>query len=847
MKSHVLLLVLLACSVANAGWLEGWSHRKPIVIDPCATVDDFPVPIYLAADTDVDDVCNEDGSDIRFTAADGTTVLDAAVEAWWHGYVYGMFWVRVPEMVESTHQTIYMYYGNSEASAAWTTDVYDANFVAVWNMTNAADPDYDTLYDATANGHTGTKDSDYNPEEVTAQFWRGQSFDGATNKVLVADANDLDGMGAITISAWVKQDSTQSSTAGRIVDKGFGSSYVLYIGDTGRVGLNVVTDAGQVDFITDANDTVTQDDWTHVTAQWRSSDDTSEIWFDGVSVTTYARTGTAVAATDSDVYLGNRAAGDRGFKGVLDEVRLSNSERSEAWILMEATPTASYVAIGAEQAALDPATDPDPAHEATDVGKDITLSWSEVTDANDYNVYFGRVGYALKLVGNVDVNSIAAPPIGGGIEYQWRVDPNDPNLGATTGDVWTFTAEPNQTLYLTGATGVTAVTPKFTFSSGTVAVYVEGEFVVNLTSGVEATGGSAIALSPGESLEYRCSDWQAVTQIDINNDKCAGNLAGFQIPDGMTYLNLSFNSFSGDLSGWTIPSGMQYLSLYANSFSGDLSGWTLPSGMTTLYLDRNSFEGDLSGWTLPSGMQYLYLYDNSFTGDLSGWTIPSSMNYLSLYSNSFSYGSGGAFAGVTSSLVKLDFDDCGLGYLEVNRALSDLVLSGVSGKELDIAGTNAGPSQTGEIDRATLAAASWTISINATVAQSPLQATYVSPADGATNVALSTPLVWGTAYDASDYNVYLNNVLVANTETTQFSPTLSYDTFYEWRIDPNHADGGATTGDVWSFTTVADPTAPEEPEEPDIAEGWRKNHPGWIEGPPVWQKREIGSEAWRKR
>ena len=87
---------------------------------------------------------------------------------------------------------------------------------------------------------------------------------------------------------------------------------------------------------------------------------------------------------------------------------------------------------------LAPPTDPDPADEATGVATNATLSWAEVADANDYNVYFGRVGRPLTLFDNVDTNSISIP-LGAGIEYQWRVDPNDPNTGATTGDVWTFT------------------------------------------------------------------------------------------------------------------------------------------------------------------------------------------------------------------------------------------------------------------------------------------------------------------------------------------------------------------------------------------------------------------------
>ena len=330
-------------------------------------------------------------------------------------------------------------------------------------------------------------------------------------------------------------------------------------------------------------------------------------------------------------------------------------------------------------------------------------------------------------------------------------------------------AFPAYTITLTGASGVTAVTPRFDFTSGTVAVYVNDAFVVNLTSGVEATGGSAIALSPGDTLEYRCSAWDAITQININGDKV-----------------------SGDISGWTLPSSLGYFDIRSTGVSGDISGWTLPSSLVNFYV----------------------------------------------YSTSVSYGSGGAFSGVTNNLVKIDADNCGWDYLTVNRALVDLVASGISGKSLDIGDNNAGPSQTGEAARATLATRSWSLTINATVAQAPAQATLVGPANGAQDLPTSTVLDWAAAYDANDYNVYLNGSLIANTAETIYSPTLEAGTAYAWRIDPNYPGVEATTGNTWSFATAVDPEDPEEPEEPT---GWQRA-PIWNRT-PQWRT----SPAWRRR
>lgn len=175
------------------------------------------------------------------------------------------------------------------------------------------------------------------------------------------------------------------------------------------------------------------------------------------------------------------------------------------------------------------------------------------------------------------------------------------------------------TIELVGAAGVTTVTPKFTFTGGTIEAWVEGVKDSDLTSGVEAS----ISLSAGEDLEYRVSDWDAVTRIEMQNDKVSG---------------------------------------------------------------------DISGWTLPASLEILYVHTTSVT-----------------------YGTGGAFQDVTSSLVKIDADGCGWTRAQVDRALKDLAASGVSSKALDIAGTNAGPSTVGATARALLAKRGWTLSTGATL------------------------------------------------------------------------------------------------------------------------------------
>jgi hypothetical protein len=206
------------------------------------------------------------------------------------------------------------------------------------------------------------------------------------------------------------------------------------------------------------------------------------------------------------------------------------------------------------------------------------------------------------------------------------------------------------------ATATKTITPKFTFSSGTATVYINGVFNTSLTSGV----AGSIAVNASDSVQYRLSRWESVTLIDLSNDSLSGSWESITLPTGLTYLHLGSNSFTGAVGdNWTLPTGLTYLhlgnnsftgaagdnwtvpigltelQLYDNSFTGDLSSWPLPSGLVVLYLHNNSFTGDLSSWPLPSGLTQLYLHNNSFTGDLSSWPLPSGLTYLYLHNNSF--------------------------------------------------------------------------------------------------------------------------------------------------------------------------------------------------------------------
>ena len=88
----------------------------------------------------------------------------------------------------------------------------------------------------------------------------------------------------------------------------------------------------------------------------------------------------------------------------------------------------------------------------------------------------------------------------------------------------------------------------------------------------------------------------------------------------------------------------------------------------------------------------------------------------------------------------------------------------------------------------------------------PGKATGPSPADSATGVSITADLSWTAGSGATSLDVYFGTsspgTFQGNQAGTTFDPgTLSNNTTYYWRIDEKN-DGGTTTGDVWSFTTI---------------------------------------------
>ncbi len=104
-------------------WLSGWFYRKSHVINPATgagTGYQVRVKVHYGAGTDsgedvyCNSLCRTDFGDIRFTD-DSNNLLDYWMQSKTDG-ADAVFWVEIAGNLESTAQTIYVYYGKNDAA-----------------------------------------------------------------------------------------------------------------------------------------------------------------------------------------------------------------------------------------------------------------------------------------------------------------------------------------------------------------------------------------------------------------------------------------------------------------------------------------------------------------------------------------------------------------------------------------------------------------------------------------------------------------------------------------------------------------------------------------------------------
>ncbi len=194
------------CNSANAWWNDDWSLRKKITIDASATgvaITDLvgpaaPVLVRLHSGNFRFASAKEDGSDLRFVAADDKTPLKYHIEKYNSLLNEALVWVNVPDIEAGARTEFWLYYSSRKAiSASDAKGVFDADTLLAYHFAeNGMPPQDSSIWANHAQSPGRTTDG--------ALIGQGLRLDG-TATVIVPDTPSLSlpESAAMTWSAWV--------------------------------------------------------------------------------------------------------------------------------------------------------------------------------------------------------------------------------------------------------------------------------------------------------------------------------------------------------------------------------------------------------------------------------------------------------------------------------------------------------------------------------------------------------------------------------------------------------------------------------------------------------------------
>jgi biopolymer transport protein ExbB len=314
---------------AATWWNKEWTARKQVTIDTTSagkTVDEpigkAAVLIRLHDGTYQFGLGKEDGSDIRFVAADDKTVLPYHVERFDAMLNEAFVWVQVPDIKPSGQTTFWLYYGNAAAQRA---DDPKATY----------DPETTLVYHFAENGAAPSDSSAANNKaqspatSVAGSLIGGGIRLGGQNVITIGASPTLawsEGS-ALTWSAWIKPTTLSETNilfSRREDNRAFaiglanGAPYVEVNGQRSAAGTPLAVNA-----------------WRHLAMVAEGGKLT--LFLDGEN---YGSLEAALPALNSPAMLGgveaDAAATATGFVGEMDELQIANVARSAGFLKLAA-------------------------------------------------------------------------------------------------------------------------------------------------------------------------------------------------------------------------------------------------------------------------------------------------------------------------------------------------------------------------------------------------------------------------------------------------------------------------------------------------------------------------------
>jgi len=344
--------------------------------------------------------------------------------------------------------------GTKKAGQIWSFTVLEAiavsdpNLLGWWKMDEGGGA---TAVDWSGHGHHARFGSPA-PAWATGLFGGALRFAGNGDSAVCPDGSFLNGLAALTVTAWVKSDVTNTDRGLLIFETPAGADNMDLrydaAGGTGggtngmKMGVTVSVNGFNTILQLETSSGRQTTDWQHLAMVW-SSGQALKFYLNGKLDTPTANSAAATGplANFSAVIIGKggKDTGDSSWDGLIDEIRIYRKALTLAEI--------QTVLRGDLRLAWSPS----PANDAsTDIVKVVPLTWQAGDAAAQHDVYLGADPVGVGAANDSDVTGLyrgrqsdtgftPAVPLDVGRKYFWRIDEIDSDGRVSRGIVWSFT------------------------------------------------------------------------------------------------------------------------------------------------------------------------------------------------------------------------------------------------------------------------------------------------------------------------------------------------------------------------------------------------------------------------
>jgi len=382
--------------------------------------------------------------------------LYTEIERWDSHNEQANLWIKVPTVSSGTNTELYLYYDSDhsdnttyigDTGDSATQNVWDSNFVGVWHMAQDPNGDVaDAIKDSTSNANHGTPAGGMTSADlVDGKVGKAIDFDG-DDKITIAD-NPSFNISFITIEAIIKHagSALYKSICSRDNSPASQRCWQFRKETSNKLNFIPFNDTTSGDITGDTN--IADDIHHHVCGVWDGSN--IYLYVDGFSdATPVSFAGTLRNTSTSLVIASDETYSHYFWYGLLDELRISNTSRSSAWIKATYYSNWDDFIIFSEGEPVDFVfTNPIPAHLSTVYGTTkqlyltTTVSGSSpnyIYDADFYDGFDVQIGTTISGInsGNQAIsNEYLNTP--SGIDYSWYMIASSSGVEDTS-PIYTF-------------------------------------------------------------------------------------------------------------------------------------------------------------------------------------------------------------------------------------------------------------------------------------------------------------------------------------------------------------------------------------------------------------------------